>query len=255
MVGVVGEVVGEVVAVVEVVVVGVVDVVVVVGVGVVVVGVTGVPVGAGQLAVAPGPVVCPTGTVPTTVPLWSRPTTEAPSRLAWPVATSTTIPLFGAMESTTTPPTLNWAEATPSPTETATQPTGAPSVVPKEPEPSTSKAPEVMGAVAGSETEPVPTAWSVDSSRTSVVQPDTGPEVGAVASDPTGWPDVTARDPDGATPSTGGLVDPVVPPDTWGTNGSAQLAPFGHSGLDGTVVPGVHTTAGPHPPLVVEPAV
>jgi hypothetical protein len=73
------------------------------------------------------PDACATGTVATVVPLWSIPTTDTPVKSALPVITSTTMPDIGVIVSTTVPADDRLTDATPLPTITATQPTGAPS--------------------------------------------------------------------------------------------------------------------------------
>jgi hypothetical protein len=67
-------------------------------------------------------------------------------------------------------------DVTPEPTHTATQPTGAPSAVPKEPEPRISTVDGVGAAAPGRGTDPVPTALSVDNSTTREPHPVVGGE-------------------------------------------------------------------------------
>jgi hypothetical protein len=89
------------------------------------------------------------------------------------------------MASTTVPLDESLTDATLRPTHTATQPTGAPSAVPKVPVPRTSIVVGAGAATVGRGTEPLPTALSVDISITScphsaagwdgTVPTDTGP--------------------------------------------------------------------------------
>ena len=70
------------------------------------------------------------------------------------------------MASTVVPPDIRWTDVIPLPTQTATQPTGAPSAVPKDPASRTSTVSAEFDAEVSKGTEPVPTALSVESSIT-----------------------------------------------------------------------------------------
>jgi hypothetical protein len=213
------------------------------------------------------------GAVPTVAPVWSRPTTEAPASPAFPESTSTATPPTGAMVSALAAPVLSCTDATPLPTQTATQPTGPPSAVPKEPVPRTSTVVAEGADVEGSDTDPVPTALSVDSSTTSgsqlgvvvggtrVVLPD--PDVpGPVLPEPTGWSGgdtgttVMAFGDDDPPVDPEALAVPGVLPVVCGTTiGSAHSVPVAHSGMVAGVVVGGHDTGELHPPGGVDPAV
>ena len=238
-------------------------VVVVVGGGavvVVVVVVSGGPVGkAAQTLEASDPGTWSAGAVATVAPLWSTPTTVAPASSAFPGTASTTIPEFGVMASTEVPPDVRWTDVTPLPTQAATQPTGAPSAVPKDPVPRSTTVSAECGAEVSRGTEPLPTARSVESSITNCphaaagwdgtvpVDPDPEPvdDVGGVSSVPTAVPD-DAVPPAGAPPPS---VAPVCA--CGSTAGCAHMAPGGHVVGGGTMPTGGQGAAAVHPPVVL----
>jgi hypothetical protein len=144
------------------------------------------------------------------------------------------------MESSTLP-SDKVTDVTPEPTHTATQPTGAPSATPKEPDPRISTSSGVDAAAAGRGTEPVPTALSVDSSTTREPHSAVGcvdVEVVEVVDD--GGPFVTVVDPavpGGTTPGASftdpgdeealpppAVALPVVPPSPCGVTGGGEHA-------------------------------
>jgi len=197
------------------------------------------------------------GTEATAAPLRSRPTTVDPVRSAIPGTASTTTPELGAMSSTELPPELRWTEVTALPTQTATQPTGAASAVPKEPTPRSSTVSGEGGAEVGRGTDPVPTALSVDSSISSCPQVAVD-GVGTVLMGPEpvegvgAGPAVPTAPPDDATAPADVPASPVTPFCVCGTvTGCAQSAPCGHGVGAGTVPKGVQAAALVHPPVVL----
>jgi hypothetical protein len=132
------------------------------------VGTTAHPGGSGD------PAFRSAGTVVTVPPPTSSPTAVVPVSALDPVATNTTTPDTGAMESRTTPvDDTRWTESTPLPTATAIQPTGPPSDPPKDPESRSRDEPAAGTPSAGAVIEAVDTAWAFESSRVSVRHPMT----------------------------------------------------------------------------------
>jgi hypothetical protein len=204
------------------------------------------------------------GTVATAAPLWSTPTTVAPASTASPGTASTTMLELGAMASTRVSPDDRWTDATPLPTHTATQPTDAPSSVPKEPTPRISTASGEGAAVVGRGTEPLPTALLVDSSTTNCPHSAAGcggtvPEVPEpVVPTRVGWggtvSGVPTAEPEATSPSPAALPPPVVPLCACGvTSGCAHTAPCGHGTDPGTRPTGGQGTVDVQPPVVLLP--
>jgi hypothetical protein len=160
------------------------------------------------------------------------------------------MPELGAIVSTSVVPVNRFTDATSLPPLTATQPTGAPSSVPKEPVPRISRA-SGDGAVLGRGTETIATALSVDNSMITWPHPATDGGVTVLAVpvvlvvvvvvDPeeTGgrvW-GVTPPEPVEALPLASPLTLPAVPPGACGVGaGWAHIAPCGHDGDPGGVV-------------------
>jgi hypothetical protein len=173
------------------------------------------------------------------------------------------MPEFGAMASTAVPPDDRWTDATPLPTQTATQPTGAPSAVPKEPTPRGSTVSGEGAAMVGRGTEPLPTALSVDSSITNCPHSAVGwngtdPDPDPVLPDPVGWvgrvSGVPTAVPDDTAPPADALPPPVAPLCACGiTVGCSQMAPCGHGVGPGTMPTGGQGAACVHPPVVLLP--
>jgi hypothetical protein len=161
------------------------------------------------------------------------------------------------MASTAVPPDDSWTDATPLPTQTATQPTGAPSAVPKEPTPRGSTVSGEGNAMVGRGTEPLPTALSVDSSITNCPHSAVGWD-GTVPADPVDWvgrvSGVPTAVPDDAASPADALPPPVAPLCACGiTVGCAQMAPCGHGVGPGTMPTGGQGAACVHPPVVLLP--
>ena len=163
------------------------------------------------------------------------------------------------MASTVVPPDIRWTDVIPLPTQTATQPTGAPSAVPKDPASRTSTVSAEFDAEVSKGTEPVPTALSVESSITNCPHAAEGWD-GTVPVDPGpepleegGWvPSVPTATPGDVTPPADVLPPSVAPRCAgWTTTGCAQAAPGGHVVVGGTTPTGGHGAASLHPPVVL----